>query len=76
MALNGCVYDLSDFLLQHPEQRNAILAWAGRDATAVWNKIPGRFPSANWMEPLDPDMKRKPTVSEYWDGMSMDLKGY
>ncbi|CAL1138934.1 unnamed protein product [Cladocopium goreaui] len=50
VALNGCVYDLSDFLLQHPEQRNAILAWAGRDATAVWNKIPGRFPSANWME--------------------------
>lgn len=50
VALNGCVYDLSDFLLQRPEQRNAILAWAGRDATAVWNKIPGRFPSANWME--------------------------
>jgi len=28
--------------LHHPEQRNAILAWAGRDASAVWNKIPGR----------------------------------
>ena len=41
-ALNGTVYDLSDFLLHHPEQRNVILAWAGRDASAVWNKIPGR----------------------------------
>ncbi|CAL1160517.1 unnamed protein product [Cladocopium goreaui] len=50
VALNGTVYDLSDFLLHHPEQRNAILAWAGRDASAVWNKIPGRFPSANWMD--------------------------
>ncbi|CAK9056151.1 Cytochrome b2 [Durusdinium trenchii] len=50
VALNGTVYDLTDFLTQHPEQRNAILAWAGRDATAVWNKIPGRFPSANWMD--------------------------
>eukprot|EP00913_Durusdinium_trenchii_P021961 g20634.t1 len=47
VALNGTVYDLTDFLTQHPEQRNAILAWAGRDATAV---IPGRFPSANWMD--------------------------
>ena len=52
VALNGQVFDLTDFLLQHPEQRNAVLAWAGRDASAVWNKIPGRFPSANWMELL------------------------
>ena len=50
IALNGAVYDLTDFLLHHPEQRNAILAWAGRDATPMWSKIPGRFPSANWME--------------------------
>ena len=50
VALNGAVYDLTEFLLHHPEQRNAILAWAGRDATPVWNKIPGRYPSANWME--------------------------
>eukprot|EP00438_Fugacium_kawagutii_P034131 Skav216729 [mRNA] locus=scaffold653:109436:129336:+ [translate_table: standard] len=42
VALNGSVYDLTDFLTHHPEQRNAILAWAGRDATPVWNKIPGR----------------------------------
>eukprot|EP00930_Biecheleria_cincta_P017978 TRINITY_DN14145_c0_g1_i1.p1 TRINITY_DN14145_c0_g1~~TRINITY_DN14145_c0_g1_i1.p1 ORF type:complete len:714 (+),score=146.09 TRINITY_DN14145_c0_g1_i1:670-2811(+) len=50
IALNGVVYDLTDFLLHHPEQRNSILAWAGRDATAIWDKIPGRFPSSTWME--------------------------
>lgn len=41
------INDLTDFLQHHPEQRNAILAWAGRDATPMWNKIPGRFPSKN-----------------------------
>ncbi|CAL1160212.1 unnamed protein product [Cladocopium goreaui] len=50
VAINDVVYDLTDFLQHHPEQRNAILAWAGRDATPMWNKIPGRFPSKNWME--------------------------
>lgn len=50
IAINGVVYDLTDFLQHHPEQRNSILAWAGRDATPMWNKIPGRFPSKNWME--------------------------
>jgi len=48
IAINGVVYDLTDFLLQHPEQRNAVLAWAGRDASAMWDKIPGRFPSSTW----------------------------
>lgn len=47
VAINDVVYDLTDFLQHHPEQRNAILAWAGRDATPMWNKIPGRFPSKN-----------------------------
>lgn len=50
VALNGVVYDLTDMLLHHPEQRNSILAWAGRDATPMWDKIPGRFPSSTWME--------------------------
>jgi len=49
VAVNGVVYDLTDFLLHHPEQRNVLLAWAGRDATPVWDKIPGRFPSKTWM---------------------------
>lgn len=42
--INNTVYDLTDFLQHHPEQRNSILAWAGRDATPMWDKIPGRFP--------------------------------
>mmetsp|Transcript_88066 Transcript_88066/g.221648 ORF Transcript_88066/g.221648 Transcript_88066/m.221648 type:complete len:722 (-) Transcript_88066:212-2377(-) len=50
VALQGLVYDLTEFLLQHPEQRNAVLAWAGRDASPMWNKIPGRFPSSTWMD--------------------------
>ena len=50
IAINKNVYDLTDFLIHHPEQRNSILAWAGRDATAMWDKIPGRFPSKQWMD--------------------------
>ena len=50
IAISGEVYDLTDFLQHHPEQRNSILAWAGRDATPMFNKIPGRFPSKQWME--------------------------
>ncbi|CAJ1376297.1 unnamed protein product [Effrenium voratum] len=50
IAINQVVYDLTEFLIHHPEQRNSILAWAGRDATPMWDKIPGRFPSKQWME--------------------------
>ncbi|CAE7826660.1 Cyt-b5 [Symbiodinium necroappetens] len=50
IAICGEVYDLTDFLQHHPEQRNSILAWAGRDATPMFDKIPGRFPSKQWME--------------------------
>lgn len=50
IAINKVVYDLTEFLMHHPEQRNAILAWSGRDATSMWEKIPGRFPSKQWMD--------------------------
>ena len=50
IAICGEVYDLTDFLQHHQEQRNSILAWAGRDATRMFDKIPGRFPSKQWME--------------------------
>jgi cytochrome b involved in lipid metabolism len=50
IAVNGVVYDLTDFLAQHSSQRNVLLAWAGRDASGMWNKIPGRFPSSTWMD--------------------------
>lgn len=50
IAINKTVYDLTDFLLHHPEQRNSILAWAGRDASPMYDKIPGRFPSKQWMD--------------------------
>ena len=49
-AINKNVYDLTDFLIHHPEQRNSILAWAGRDASSMWDKIPGRFPSKQWFD--------------------------
>jgi len=49
IAICGEVYDLTDFLQHHHEQRNSILAWAGRDATPIFDKIPGRFPSKQWM---------------------------
>eukprot|EP00933_Yihiella_yeosuensis_P065894 TRINITY_DN6989_c2_g4_i1.p1 TRINITY_DN6989_c2_g4~~TRINITY_DN6989_c2_g4_i1.p1 ORF type:complete len:738 (-),score=156.14 TRINITY_DN6989_c2_g4_i1:55-2268(-) len=50
VAFNGKVFDLTFSLKRSPEGRNAILAWAGRDATAMWDRIPGRFPSAAWVE--------------------------
>lgn len=50
VVVNGLVYDLSDILLRHPEQIKVISAWAGRDASKMWNRIPGRFPSREWHE--------------------------
>eukprot|EP00928_Gymnodinium_smaydae_P010104 TRINITY_DN1379_c0_g1_i5.p1 TRINITY_DN1379_c0_g1~~TRINITY_DN1379_c0_g1_i5.p1 ORF type:complete len:710 (+),score=135.25 TRINITY_DN1379_c0_g1_i5:63-2192(+) len=65
VALNDSVYDLTDFLHHHPDQRKHILAWAGRDATPMWNKIPGRFPSTTWMEFfMHPDFKIGNVVPE------------
>eukprot|EP00931_Biecheleriopsis_adriatica_P001294 TRINITY_DN1015_c0_g2_i1.p1 TRINITY_DN1015_c0_g2~~TRINITY_DN1015_c0_g2_i1.p1 ORF type:complete len:735 (-),score=150.99 TRINITY_DN1015_c0_g2_i1:306-2408(-) len=65
IALNGSVYDLTDFLMHHPEQRNSILAWAGRDATSMWNKIPGRFPSSTWSDYfMRPEAKMGDVIEE------------
>lgn len=50
VAFNGNVYDFTDSLKRNPESRNAILAWAGRDASVMWDRIPGRFPSTSWSE--------------------------
>lgn len=50
VAVNGMVYDLSRLVAQHAESRNPVLAFAGRDASPMWNRIPGRFPSSTWME--------------------------
>ena len=64
-AINKNVYDLTDFLIHHPEQRNSILAWAGRDASSMWDKIPGRFPSKQWMEFfMRPEWKMGDVVAE------------
>lgn len=52
VAVNGRVYDLTDFLTRHPQGhgRNPVLAWAGRDATSAYDRVPGRFPSAVWIQ--------------------------
>lgn len=50
VAFNGNVYDFTNTLKWKPESRNAILAWAGRDATVMWDRIAGRFPSTSWSE--------------------------
>lgn len=33
MAIEGGVYDLSDYLPRHPAPRRVIVAWCGREAT-------------------------------------------
>lgn len=50
IAINGDVYDFTDTLKQAPESQNALLQWAGRDASIMWDRIPGRFPSTIWAE--------------------------
>jgi len=71
VALNNVVYDLTDFLLHHPEQRNPVLAWAGRDASPMWNKIPGRFPSSTWMDYF---MRPEARMGEVGEEPQVDLK--
>jgi hypothetical protein len=39
VVLNGCVYDLTNFMSTHPGGPNPILSWAGRDASKAWNLI-------------------------------------
>ncbi|ANZ75196.1 BA75_03029T0 [Komagataella pastoris] len=39
VAINGKVYDLTEFLPQHPGGRNVILKRAGKDASKVFNPI-------------------------------------
>jgi len=39
VVISGKVYDLTAFLGVHPGGPNAILSWAGRDATKTWKLI-------------------------------------
>eukprot|EP00435_Cladocopium_sp_Y103_P067653 s518_g30.t1 len=39
VALNGKVYDLSEFMDRHPGGPTTILAWAGKDASKFFNEI-------------------------------------
>jgi len=39
VALNGKVYDLTEFLDRHPGGRTTIMAWAGKDASKFFNGI-------------------------------------
>ncbi|CAE7284014.1 CYB2, partial [Symbiodinium microadriaticum] len=39
VALNGKVYDLSEFMDRHPGGPTTILAWAGKDASKFFNDI-------------------------------------
>ncbi|RDB43077.1 cytochrome b5 domain-containing protein [Halomonas sp. DQ26W] len=41
-AIHGRVYDITDYLPNHPTAEEVILEWCGRDATEGWdNKRPG-----------------------------------
>lgn len=39
VAINGKVYDLTDFLARHPGGAKIILSYAGKDALAIFNKF-------------------------------------
>lgn len=39
IAINGHVYDVSDFLSQHPGGARIIMKYAGKDASHIFNKI-------------------------------------
>lgn len=40
IILNGHVYDMTDFIKEHPGRREALLRYAGKDATHMFNSIP------------------------------------
>ncbi|CAE8594331.1 unnamed protein product, partial [Polarella glacialis] len=39
VLIRGAVWDLTPFLVDHPGGAGAILEFAGRDATAVWESL-------------------------------------
>jgi uncharacterized protein with FMN-binding domain/predicted heme/steroid binding protein len=42
-AIDGRVYDVTDYIPRHPSSEEVVLEWCGRDATEAWyNKTPGR----------------------------------
>nr|WP_245795346.1 cytochrome b5-like heme/steroid binding domain-containing protein [Thioalkalivibrio denitrificans] len=46
-AIDGKVYDVTEYIPRHPTSEDVMLEWCGRDATEGWyNKTPGRPHSA------------------------------
>lgn len=42
-AIDGQVYDVTEYIPRHPTSADVMLEWCGRDATEAWyNKTPGR----------------------------------
>ena len=39
VVLHGVVYDLTEFLADHPAVEQVVLDWAGKDATKFWSAI-------------------------------------
>ncbi|KAK7966270.1 L-lactate dehydrogenase (cytochrome) [Apiospora aurea] len=67
MVVNGKVYDLTKFAPEHPGGADIIYAWAGKDASAIYNefhtpqRIESELPASDKLGDLD-----ESTVPETW----------
>ncbi|KAL2758001.1 hypothetical protein ACRALDRAFT_1029084 [Sodiomyces alcalophilus JCM 7366] len=60
IVLHGKVYDVTDYLADHPGGSSVLLRWAGKDATAEYSKVHSpstvleTLPKEKHLGPLDP----------------------
>ncbi|CUM55893.1 uncharacterized protein AC631_05846 [Debaryomyces fabryi] len=70
VALNGQVYDLTDFLVQHPGGADIIKHYAGCDASLIFNKFHAKdvfskyLSPENYLGPLIGEMEKAADITE------------
>lgn len=70
VALNGQVYDLTDFLVQHPGGADIIIHYAGCDASLIFNKFHAKdvfskyLSPENYLGPLIGEMEKAADITE------------
>jgi hypothetical protein len=56
MAINGLVYDVTDYIPRHPTPPEVLYEWCGKDATEGWDDKGGGRPHSPRAEALLKDL--------------------